>query len=165
MIATSYIQGNLRSLDRAYQTARSQRFSFFFAKLAILELCGWIEVSMDDIILMHSSRKIVLPQNVTFVEREVVRRTYGFEYNRHFRGMLTRLLGVVECERIEKKISAQVMTKFVAQLDQLKIIRDQLAHTYIKGATVTIDAPSVTRNRFADLYAGLAEYDRFIRAL
>ena len=165
MIATSYIDGNLRSLNKAYLGAKTQRFSYFYAKLAILELCGWIEVSMDDIVISHSKRILKSPGNISYVSDTVVDRTFGFEYERHFREMLVRVLGIGVCEKVEASINVTVQTKFVTELGQLKKLRNRLAHTYIKGTTTQIDAPSVTLQRYADIRAGLKAYEGLIRAL
>ena len=58
MIARSYILTNLKTLDRKYNRATSTRDSLFYSKLAILELCGWIEESMDDIVLRCACRHL-----------------------------------------------------------------------------------------------------------
>ena len=47
----SILPGNLRSLDYRYRRAHSAlKEALFCSKLAILELCGWIEESMDDMV-------------------------------------------------------------------------------------------------------------------
>lgn len=167
MIVKGDILTNLSELDRAYTRATDPKQSLYLSKLAVLELCGWIEMSMDDMILCHSRRKLRLPANKKIAEKEIVNRTYGFEYDRHFRAMLMKTIGLVACERIEAKIDASVLVKFSAQLESLKTVRNSLAHTYLgkTGTTTTIDAPSATRARIADLYDGLKAYDGALRAL
>jgi hypothetical protein len=51
MITRSYITSSFKFLDRKYRKATTSKELFFYSKLAIFELCGWIEESMDDIIL------------------------------------------------------------------------------------------------------------------
>lgn len=164
VISKTYIQENLRNLDRAYKNAQKPKPLYYFSKLAILELCGWIEVSMDDIILRHCNRHLSLPQNRKFVEKDIVKRTYGFDYNNHFRAMLIRLVGIIEIERIESDTDPVVQALFVSNLTSLKTLRDSLAHTYTKTLG-TIDAPEITRARFEPLYRGLCAYDQELRAL
>lgn len=164
MISKTYIQENLRQLDVAYRNATVQKHSVYFSKLAILELCGWIEMSMDDLMLRHASRVIKQSANQSIVD-EFVKRNYGFEYDRHFRQMLMKLVGIVTCEQIEAAMNVQVHTKFTTQLTSLKRVRDGLAHTYSKAHTATIDAPSVTKARFVELYDGLKAYETALRAL
>lgn len=164
MISKTYILENLRRLDVSYSRSSTSINSFYFSKLSILELCGWIEVSMDDIVIRHSSRKIRLPANHTFIERDVVRRTFGFDYDKHFRQMLIRLVGMVTVERIERCMNVGVQTRFKAELQSLKAMRDSLAHTYAKNPP-PIDAPSRTKARFQPLYEGLSAYDEALRGL
>lgn len=167
MISKSYILRNLSQLDNAYRDAKSQKHALYFSKLAILELCGWIETSMDDIVLAHCKRNVKLSVNSKYISDDVVKRTYGFDYQRHFRKMLISLIGIVACEKVEAQFSSQVHVTFTAQLNSLKLIRDRLAHTYLKGSAiaVSIDAPSVTKARFNDIYVGLKEFERVLRTL
>lgn len=167
MIAKTYIQENLRQLDTAYRKSQSPKHGLYFAKLAILELCGWIEVSMDDIVLKHCSRCIFDSNNTKYVEKQIVGRTSGFDYDVNFRGMLIRLVGIVTCEIIESAVDSTIDTKFKAHLHSLKTARNSLAHTYVKGkpGAVSIDAPSVTKARFPDLYEGLREYETVLKSL
>ena len=79
MIARSYILANLKTLDRKYNMATSTRDSLFYSKLAILELCGWIEESMDDIVLRCACRHLTDIDNITFVKRQIIKRNYGFD--------------------------------------------------------------------------------------
>jgi hypothetical protein len=50
MIAKTYILNNLSTIEKLYNDSSSIKNSLFYSKLAILELCGWTEESMDDII-------------------------------------------------------------------------------------------------------------------
>lgn len=167
MISKTYIAENLRQLDAAFRKARSQKYAVYFSKLAILELCGWIEMSMDDLILRHSKRKIKDAENQSHVEKKIVKRTYGFEYQRHFRQMLIELVGLVTCEKVDSEIDPALHTILLAELETLKTVRNQLAHTYLKDKPVTykIDAPSVTQQRLHHVYLALKEYEKCLRAL
>lgn len=163
MIVKRHIILNLRQLNRSFLDAESQKHGVYFAKLAILELCGWIEVSMDALIIEHCNRHLTQRRNLRFVENDVVKKTYGFDYESHFRKMLINIIGIIACEKLEAQVNVAVFTKFIAQLNSLKLARNGLAHTYLKGMTAIIDAPSVTMSRFDDIYAGLKEYEAILR--
>lgn len=164
MISKTYINNNLRGLDASFRATTNNKHLYYFSKLSILELCGWIEMSMDDIVMRHCNRKVRLPINHKFIEKDVVGRTYGFDYDKHFRSMLIRLVGVITTEDIERNIDVTVKTLFTAELTSLKSIRNSLAHTYAKSFP-SIDAPSRTQARFGPLYDGLIAYDRALRNL
>src|SRR5579862_9878909 len=104
MIARSYITSNLEAINRSYLKAASHRESLFFSKLAILELCGWIEESMDDIVMRCATRHFKLQTNWNYCKKEFVNKTYGFDYHNNFRFMLIQLLGLINVEKIEGRV-------------------------------------------------------------
>jgi hypothetical protein len=108
MIAKSYILKNLKSLDHSYRHARNGKDAQFFAKLAIIELCGWIEESMDDIILRCGRKHLKESANRKYCEKDVVKRTYGFDYDSNFRFMLIRVLGLIAVEKLENQMNATI---------------------------------------------------------
>ncbi|MBW9063833.1 hypothetical protein JNB71_10920 [Rhizobium herbae] len=166
MVVKKHIEENLTHLDQAYRREPDVKKATYFSKLAILELCGWIELSMDGIILGHCARKVRLPANTRLIE-DHVKRTYGFDYERHFRKMLINLVGVVACENVEASVNAAAKARLEAQLRTLKTVRDGLAHTYLQGPApiVALDAPSATKARLGDIYYGLKEFQRALRQL
>ena len=164
MISKTYIQENLRNLDTAYRTARREKQLYYFSKLAILELCGWLETSMDDVVQRHCNRHLSVASNRKFVENDIIKRNYGFDYNSNFRMMLIRLVGIVQVELIESQTDAVTHALFESNLTSLKTLRNSLAHTYTKSLG-QIDSPQITRSRFQPLYNGLYAYDQQLRAL
>jgi hypothetical protein len=163
MISRSYITSNLAALHRRFLNATSQQESLFFSKLAILELCGWIEESMDDIVMRCAIRHLKLQDNRSYCEKEFVNKTYGFDYHRNFRFMLIRLLGLINVEKIETRVDQVKRDRMTSALASLKAQRNTEAHTHLKGTTRTINAPSVTIGQLQPLYEGLLEFDQAIR--
>lgn len=165
MIAHSYIRDNLHHLDKRYRGASSIKEANYCSKLAVLELCGWIELSMDDIVLRGCVRGIK-SNNYRTLLREKVYKNYGFEYKRHFVNLITSLVGLKGLEKIENKIPLPIKTSFKSELGNLKVLRNSFAHTYFyKGVTVTYDAPSITIARYQLVADGLNAYDRSLRAI
>jgi len=164
MISSSYILSNLKTLDRKYRKTTSPKESLFYSKLAILELCGWVEESMDDIVLRCATRHLKNNDNKVFVQKQIVKRTHGFDYEFHFRRMLIQLIGIINVEKLEKNVDQIKKTRFKAALSTLKSDRDPQAHTHIKGVARVINAPSVTLSQFPFVLDGLREYDRVIRS-
>ena len=163
MIARDYILINLKALDREYRNATNLKKSLFYSKLAVLELCGWVEESMDDVVLRCARRHLKNQANIKYVQNEIVRRRHGFDYQYHFRRMLIQLLGIINVERIEKCVDQNKRLNLMATLEALKKVRDAEAHTHIKGVTRQINAPSVTLGQFTALYDGLVEFDATLR--
>lgn len=165
MIAKSYIEKNLRQIEGLYHGSASVQKGLYYSKLGLLELCGWIEMSMDDVILRLAKRTLRNSQHLKYLKNDVVRRTSGFEYQKHFRRMLEAVIGLSGVERMEKRVDPRLFQPMVAALESLKPFRDEQAHQYIKGTTRAIDAPSVTRSRFYVIFNGLKNVDNVLRSL
>jgi hypothetical protein len=162
MVTKQYIVPGLHALDTAYNQASADDAERF-AKLAIIELCGWIEESMDALVLRCAKRQLKVPKNLSYCEGEIIGKTYGFDYQRNFRWMLIRLIGLITVERLEKQVDQAKHDALKSTLGSLKLKRDAAAHTHIKGTTRTLDAPSVTISSFHRVYDGLLDLDQTMR--
>jgi len=167
MINKAQIHSNLTKLDSLYKKSKGQKDAAFYSKLAILELCGWIEHSMDDIVRYCANCNLREAQNIGFME-EIIKRTSSFSYSsspldRNFRNMLMNLIGMINLEGLELSVNKGNFQRMVSSLSDLKQRRDNLAHTYLRGRTMNIDSPSVTYNRFVQVYNGLKEIERNVR--
>lgn len=165
MIAKSYIMYNLKYIDRKYNSASNHKESLLMSKLAIIELCGWIEESMDDIVLRTAKKWVKDPNNMKMVEKDIVKRTHGFDYVENFRPMLIRIIGLINVERLEKSVDHVKFNRLKSLLPNLKTARNAEAHTHIKGITRTINSPSITISQFPPVYEGLIEIDRVLRSI
>jgi hypothetical protein len=163
VIARSYIYNNLKGINYLYIRSTSAKKGLFYSKLAILELCGWTEESMDDIIYRCAKRYLRENDNLKVVEKDIIKKTFGFEYDRHFRQMMIKIIGLINLEKIEQKFDHLKIQLLKSTLDSLKYSRDIEAHTHIKGVTRRLDSPSVTINNFLIIYDGLKNIDDTIR--
>ena len=118
---------------------------------------------MDDILLRCATRCLGDPQNLAYAQKQIIKRTHGFEYDKHFREMLIRLIGLAGVERLEQSVDSAKQTRMKATLGILTTARNTEAHTHLKGTTRVINAPSTTRTHFNDIYEGLIDYERLMR--
>ena len=159
MITKSYLLKTLNWLDQLYNdpTADDQKTSSY-SKLALIELCGWIEETMDDIVLRCATRCLQSPANQKFIDK-TIGNTYSFEYEA-FRKMLMMVIGLATLEKIEKKLEKTgKISALKGDLGNLNKSRNQAAHTHTKGTLTTYDAPSKTKYNFDRIYALLTELD------
>jgi len=163
MISKTNIQQNLFNIRSLYNSEPSLKRSLFYSKLALLELCGWIEESMDEIIIRCARRYLKSYDNLSIAKSEIVKKTYGFNYKIHFRKMLMKTIGIINLERLEKSYNQSNFSLLKSNLDSLKTCRDSEAHTHIKGTTHRIDSPSVTIDRFFIVYEGLKDIEQALR--
>lgn len=165
MIVKCHIEGTLTRINRLYLASADVRLGLYFSKLAMLELCGWIEITMDDMVRSLSKRMVRNVGNRNYYEKEFIKRTHGFEYEYHFRRMLIGLVGLHGVEEIERKVNSAVFQPMCAALNTLKPDRDKHAHEYIKGTTLRLDAPSIIITRYKVVHAGLVNVEQVLKSL
>lgn len=161
MASKTYILRELNKINRLYNEATQKgdgNLQRFYSKLALLELCGWIEQSMDDMI-ERPKKRLKKEENIKYLEKEIVKRNYSFTYV-HFRRMLIQAIGLLKVERLEKKLNESKNNLLKSALGTLKKIRDAHAHTHIYGTTATFYAPSYSRRYFNAVYDGLEQIDK-----
>lgn len=163
MIVKGYIQSTLDDMETLYNCHHSLKKDIYYSKLALIELCGWIEESFDSIIKLSIRNKLKSHSYKKYMN-DTINNTHGFQYNTHFRKMLIVALGICDAEKLEQKIdkvgNIQLLTSTLATL---KNIRNENAHSYIKGTTTTIQTPSVTKAQFARIYPIIKQIEKEIR--
>ena len=129
----------------------------FFAKMAILELSGWVEETIDDFVL-----NLALPhlrdENAHRRFEEIVRQNRGFTYESHFWRLLGLATGIVNLEQTEENMDERVLSEFKTALNGLSEIRNRLAHTSLEGTQQRTDTPTQTKLRLQTIHAGLESY-------
>ena len=162
-VVKKHILATLESLDGHYNTAPTTEATYY-SKLAIIELCGWLEFTVDSIAEYYANKKLrTIPYRDIF--SSIKQNTFGFDYKKHFRKMLYQTIGLPVMEKIERKINnGGLITILDTELDNLKILRDDAAHTYI-DATKTYQAPSVTKTQLTRIYPILKLINKEVRAL
>ena len=121
------------------------------SKLALLELCGWLETEQDRIILKISESCL---NDASWSRTELIEKTYGFDYKRHFRPMLAKLLG----EHLTRKLERILESQFPGDIEQLRSLTGDLwakRCSFAHEDMVTnvqkqqhFDAPSWTHGRY-----------------
>jgi len=163
MIIRKYIYDNLSRVERLYSNSQDQKETLLFAKLYIIELCGWIEDTFDDLFYRCLKKNTKEINNEKYL-KELIKGNYGFSYEQHFRKILMIIIGCLNFERIEKRIKLDKKEKFRLALNRLEEKRNIEAHSYLKQIR-NIDAPSVANELFEDICTGLREYYRQLKKL
>ena len=164
MIAKSYIISTLNELDKLYNKSTSQKKTIYYSKLAVIELCGWIEETIDGVLKRHAYRNLKTADNKTYCLERIINPTYGFQYLKNVRPMLISLVGLIEVEKIEIQLekTAQI-TLLKSNLGNLVKSRNEAAHTHLKGSTRRYNAPSRTLGDFNRIYPLLEKLDQELR--
>ncbi len=82
------------------------------SKLALLELCGWLEGEFDSLLLQLES---ICLEDAEWVKENVLDRTSGFTYVSHLRPMVSKVIGEVFARKIERRNESE----FPGELDQM----------------------------------------------
>ncbi|MEJ5316671.1 MAG: hypothetical protein WHS63_06665, partial [Tenuifilum sp.] len=132
--------------------------------LAIIELCGWIELTMDNIVERFANKHLkTQPFKESF--KSLKMNNYGFDYKKNFRRMLSQTVGLHNTEKLETKLNKSGQIDILdAILKNLKKLRDDAAHTYI-DATKTYQAPSATKAQLEQIYPILKEFSKEVNKL
>ena len=109
MLHSNRIHKSLKNINREYDKSMSNndyRWPIMYSKLAILELCGWIEEGFDEIARNSVRRKLKTKASRSLLENKI-KRTHGFEYDKHAQQLLGIALGTVKLSELEKKLEKE----------------------------------------------------------
>ena len=166
MLSDTHILSNLQKINTVYQNSSNDLdLPALFSKLAILEVCGWIEEAMDNIVLECANRLTLNIDDLDTFEKESVKKTYSFSYDKHFRRLLVQLIGLRSIAAVEQKLDQAIFAKFKSDIYSLKVRRDDFAHAHVQQITHNFDAPSVTIPRFRRVYSGLSDIENTLIGL
>ena len=166
MVNKAAIARNLSELDSRYKRrSRNPRDPLYCSKLSLIELCGWIEVTMDSIIRRCAKKHVKDAGNLVHVEKRIIQRTHSFSYSEHFRDMLIRVIGLANVERLERNLDPIKFELLKSSLGTLKEERDRAAHTHLSNVTQTLSAPSTITRHFWHVYDGLKDLELCVRRL
>ena len=145
MIAFGRIEKTLSFLEREYQknlASSDSEIPVLYSKMAILEYCGWLEESFDDIARNCIRGKLRSAGSRKPME-EKIRTTYGFKYNEHLHPMLVMGLGLPKVVKIENELERDgSISALKSNLGTLNVMRREAAHTHTSGRTSSFQAPS-----------------------
>ena len=159
MVGRGKIKKELSRLDYLYKKSQQSKItienrdSAFFAKLYLIEICGWIEEYMDYVIDVLKKKVSKERCNLDYIEK-VKSNNFSFDYD-HFLRMLIACIGIYGVERLESKIKDKTLNSFKSSLSVLKKSRDDHAHSFISGTTKKIHAPSFITPHFLNILSGL----------
>ena len=147
------IETLIRELEKLYDAPADSTHKDLYSKLALMELCGWLEFSMDTIVEDYLATKLFEPENKEYFKNKIIDKTYGCDYKSHFKPMLINLIGLKGIEKLEYNLKVQgVFQILVAQLGSLWSLRKPAAHTTIVGVTTSYQSPSTMKKYLAPLH-------------
>lgn len=148
MLSTAELLQNINVYQVHFNTAQNLRELLLPSKAALLDVCGWLEEAMDKLVIDCAGRCNLSGARLQSIQQEYIKRTHGFEYERHFEKMLTAVVGFKVLEQAEAQIGPTTLTPFTSALSSLVPLRNHYAHTHLDTANpyprniTSIPAPS-----------------------
>jgi len=118
MLNKTQIQNTLDRIEKLYNKHIYDYLGTYFAKLAIIEACGWIEESIDDIVLDCADKHLVYAENIIAIQRDV-HDTSSFKYDPNLKHLLEHLFGLIGIERLGKAYDNPTDTDFKDKLSEV----------------------------------------------
>jgi hypothetical protein len=147
MIDKIAIENTINTLNTEYNKHSGNEI--FLSKLSLMEFCGWIEQSFDEILKNYINSKSLEPKNIDYANK-IIDDVYSFEEAK-IRKMLINILGIVNFGLVETALSSD-WEQFKSTLNNFYKKRCTAAHTHIDRTTQSFDAPSVIRTNLNNLF-------------
>lgn len=145
------VQDTLNLLNAWFEEETTAERPKLISKLALLELCGWLENWMDDFI-----KELAHDQNcaIEFIDASIIKPNHGFNYKDNFRAMITKIMGEYCMTIVERRFEAAHpgdLERLKNHLGQLKRLRNDFAHNQYNAVIITqahFQAPSFLITNF-----------------
>lgn len=151
MIMVDYliIENILSNLDTLYSVSIGSADATIpasYCKLAVLELGGWIEESVDLMLFNYIDNKLCSKACIARI-KEIIRKNYGFKYNENLVPLFMGVLGANNWENIVDSIGDAQIAILSTMCGNYTNQRNDAAHTY-QLVTHSYCSPSSVRNDF-----------------
>lgn len=158
------VASTLQQLDEWYNEPSAQAGDRpqLLSKLALLELCGWIEGEFDRLMIKAEGGRL---KNQKWFEKDILERTSGFTYTNHFRRMIVGVFGELFTQRIEVEMESRFpgeLERLTNILKELWLRRCSFAHADYSAnvaAQKVFDAPSWTRGQLITVTELIGKFD------
>jgi hypothetical protein len=124
----------LKRIEDLHDACADQALQNLYLKLALLELCGWLEEIQDQALRQLASYWLT---NCSADFERQIKGNYGFSYTKHFRELLGSLIGYKGVERVERRLEqhsdplkARIFLQMKNDLDNSISPRNTHAHTF-----------------------------------
>lgn len=150
MLSTQELFANLSYHESIYNNSgQNLRTALLSSKASILEVCGWVEEAMDQIVIDCATRCTLSAPRIASVKKRYIEKTYGFHYENHFEKMLIAVVGYKNLEQIELIAPVNNLQSILRNLTKL---RNHYAHTHFDSSNpfpsslTSIPTPSIMKN-------------------
>jgi len=162
------IENNIVIIEGKYvDPSTTTHEQILYSKLAVLEFCGWIEESLDQILKDYLIPRVSAP-NQTYVDKNIIKKNSGFEYERYTRRMFCSVLGIKNLEIVETTLNGYggQITTLESMLSSYTTIRNNAAHNSTPvGTTLIFNAPSIVLSHFRSIKPIISDLETTVSCL
>lgn len=155
MIVKRHIENDLKRLQVLYADSMNgpdADIPVYFSKLGVLELAGWIEEAFDSIADRAVKYRVKTAKFDKLV-KTAIKNNHGFSYDDNVLTMMAKLIGLPECERLERYLDSDgSLSILTSELNAVINQRRVAAHVTLYRTTVGFDSPSVSLGRLRAIY-------------
>lgn len=168
MINYTDIENNIHIIDEKYNDLLTTTHEqILYSKLAIIEFCGWIEESFDQIMNDYAYRSLTNPYQ-QYVNSNIIKKNYGFEYEKNTRTMFGHILGIKNLETFEYLLDDPIgrIEQFKSLLHDYTEKRNKAAHNSTPhGTTLQYYAPSTVLGDFHKIKLIFIDIDLIVNSI
>jgi 2-iminobutanoate/2-iminopropanoate deaminase len=164
MLDNSNLLKDLDYIDNLFNlNMGTPQMLFLYQKIAYIESCGWIEQCMDCFIDNMSNKFNLQPFDKQLLTTKL-HKTYGFDYDLHFRPLLIYIIGLNGVSTLETKVNMDgSIDRLKGHLTILKTSRNELAHKHTDPSSrPVLYTPSDLKIIMVDIYALLVKIENII---
>lgn len=168
IVQINVIKNNLRVLEDAYNETghisdlkKGSLMAAFYSKLAIVELSGWIEQTIDRILEHYLMATVCNHRLRDLIKERVIGVVYSAKYQA-VKDLFVDIIGSARfhsmMNRLEKKGQRQIL---IDRLNELNAERCSAAHTYFEGGVMqSYKSPSETMGKFNEVLPIMQSIER-----
>ena len=165
MIDYISIKNTLVHLDSEFTSSTDTQMSVLLSKLGVLELCGWIETSVDIMLYEYVSSHIIDNDCKKGIEK-IIKKNNGFHYDNNLFPLFCSVLGINNWENVLDVVSPTDFFNLKSITHNYTEERNKAAHTDTPvGTTRSYKAPSDVVHDFSLIKPAIQTLENQIKAL
>lgn len=159
------IDTTLNKLDGLYNASSDTQMMVLYSKLSVLELCGWIETSIDIILNDYVNLHIVNKDNKDKIQN-IINTTYGFTFDNHLFPLFSSVIGINNLENVLDLIAPTDLLNLMSITKTYSKMRNTAAHTDTpNGTTRTYNSPSIVLNDYMKIKGAIKTLEDEVQKL
>ncbi len=166
MIDFGSIEITLKKLDSEYNSKLSDsdfQLPVLISKLSVLELCGWIETSLDQVLYEYIERIALDDINLKKI-KGIIKKNHGFGLDSHLFPLFCDVIGIKLVNDLYNSLNTTDYLQLQTITDKYSVLRNKAAHTDTpSGVTRNYNSPSIVIGDYLLIKPVFSKIENFIQ--